>query len=818
MYSPLEPGGRLPERGGRAVSGTNEPIRQHVDQLGERFVTQGPSGVVLTLRVAPALSEHQGFRTALAARCEALRPVEHARLARLLEAHEPEGDERCFSLGFELVRGERLSTLVRRRAEGRRPLSLGQVYHLVREAVAAVRALHGSGPGVLHGALSASRFALNAEGRLVLLDAVFGGALGALGWAPGRLRQELGVRVPELPGIPSFTPLTDQFQLGMLALHLATGSPVEEIPAASFAAACSAVRVPSAEGDAPLPEEFRTVLTRALLVSADGPYRSLMALDRALQAAVASDPANTPTAPEVTIEEWEPQVLAFVPPQVGGDEPVAACLVREGTTGEALSTLPAWWEPPVGSEPAPVQARTANPGEAMPEPPLHSERERPDLFDTAPLRAYRPEPPTGDSREPRVGALPASPPATPAQALVGGSPTASPVSDPQPSGAPAPLAPAPAPTPAPKISLAPAAPEQAARRSPARWEPEEGQFEVSPPADGYWRARESVFSEPEEAPRPWGRIVAILAVALAGVVAIGYYLLVGSAGKGPENGRLLLESKPAGATVVVEGVERGKTPLELTVPPGTYRVEFTLGEETKAVTVPVKEGSDAQQAVSLYPPGPPGVLEITSIPPGASVIVDGQARGKAPLRLTGIAPGERKVVVENAVGRAEQVVEVLAGAVAPATIPLSGVLEVQSPFEVMVFDKAKALGKVRSGRIQVPAGRRQITFASDELQFEENRDLDVPAGEVLRVALNPPTGMLNFTSDTPRETDVFLDDRPLGPTPLSNVPVSLGTHEVLFRHAKWGDQRYTILVTIGSPARLHAVMKAKQITVTRPKP
>jgi hypothetical protein len=183
-----------------------------------------------------------------------------------------------------------------------------------------------------------------------------------------------------------------------------------------------------------------------------------------------------------------------------------------------------------------------------------------------------------------------------------------------------------------------------------------------------------------------------------------------------------------------------------------------------------------------------------------------------------VAPGEHVVAVESPVGRVERVVEVLAGAQVPVNLPLSGILEVQAPFEVMVFDKAKALGTVRSGRFPVSAGRRQITFANDELQYEENRDVDVPAGEVTRVVLSPPTGMLNFTSDTNHETEVFLDDRPLGPTPLRNVQVSLGTHEVLFRHAKWGEQRYTILVSLGSPARLHAVMEQKQITVTRPPP
>jgi hypothetical protein len=733
-----------------------------------------------------------------------MKTVESPWLSRVREMQPPAGDRSGLTVSFEAARGERLSHLIRRRRDERRPLTVAQVYYLMREAAAAVRALHASGPGMCHGAVAASRFVLTTEGRLVLQDAVFGSALGALDWPVARLRDELGLRVPELPGIPSFTPLTDQLQLGLLALHLVTGSQADDLPSASLAVACADARLPAAEGPAcPLHGDFRAVLMRTLLVSADGPFRSMLALDRALESAIAADRDNPPAPPEIELEEWTaPQVIAFSPAQPSEDP--AAFLPRDGTTGEPLPPIPAWWSPPAGVSPSPAQARAIPATEPRAEPPLHSERERPGSLDLAPSPSGRPDVPASE----RADLFDTAP--APRPRFHSASPEPAALAPPAPASVASPIA-----TPSPSISLAPSRATPPTRTF--RWEPEEPDLDAGQPPEAYWKAKSDVFSEAEPAARPWGRIGAIAAVGVL-ALGLGYYLLGAMAMKalsGPTPGHLYLESKPVGATVVIGGIERGKTPLVLEVPPGSHRVEFTLGEESKAVTVSVSEGADAQQAVSLYPPGPPGKLDIGSIPAGAALFVDGRPRGKTPATIADVAPGEHVVAVESAVGRIERVVEVLAGAVVPVTLPLSGVLEVHAPFEVMVFDKARALGTTRTGRFAIAAGRRQVTFANDELQYEENREVDVPAGGVARVSLTPPAGTLDFTSDTPRETEVFLDDRPLGPTPLANVPVSLGSHVATFRHAKLGEQRYTILVSLGSPARLHAEMKAKQITVTR---
>jgi hypothetical protein len=50
--------------------------------------------------------------------------------------------------------------------------------------------------------------------------------------------------------------------------------------------------------------------------------------------------------------------------------------------------------------------------------------------------------------------------------------------------------------------------------------------------------------------------------------------------------------------------------------------------------------------------------------------------------------------------------------------------------------------------------------------------------------------------------DVWIDGKSVGQTPIANLQVSLGPHEVVFRHPLLGEQRHTVQVGGLAPARL----------------
>lgn len=313
-------------------------------------------------------------------------------------------------------------------------------------------------------------------------------------------------------------------------------------------------------------------------------------------------------------------------------------------------------------------------------------------------------------------------------------------------------------------------------------------------------------------------VVAVVLLATLAVGAAGYYffLMPRATVVAGEPGRLRLESKPVGATVRVNGEDKGVTPLTLPVAPGSYRIEFARGDQVRRISAAVTSNNETYQAVTLYPPGPPGEVAVTSTPSGAAVTINGEARGQTPVQIDGLPPGEYTVVVENNVARAESKVEVMPEQVASVDLPLSGMLEVTSPFTVAISDRDRPLGQLKNGRLAVGAGLRRLHLANDELGFEEFRDVEVAAGAVTRLAVSPPPGVLNITADV--ESDVYLDGRPIGLTPLTNLSLNLGVHEVSFRNEQWGEQNFTVLVGLSTPSRLHATMKVppSKAKVARP--
>jgi hypothetical protein len=205
----------------------------------------------------------------------------------------------------------------------------------------------------------------------------------------------------------------------------------------------------------------------------------------------------------------------------------------------------------------------------------------------------------------------------------------------------------------------------------------------------------------------------------------------------------------------------------------------------RTISAAVTTGNETFQVVTLYPPGPPGVLDVTTVPRGATVLLNGEPRGQTPVQIDGLAPGEYTITVQNAVARVEQKVEVLPDQTRAVEIPLSGMLDVSSPIPLTISEGDRPLGQLRAGRVAVGVGLRRLRLANDELGFEEVREVEVAAVGVTRLIVTPPSGVLN-SRPTPRPT--YTSTTPDWPDPATNLSVPLGVHEVTFRHAQWGER------------------------------
>jgi hypothetical protein len=279
-------------------------------------------------------------------------------------------------------------------------------------------------------------------------------------------------------------------------------------------------------------------------------------------------------------------------------------------------------------------------------------------------------------------------------------------------------------------------------------------------------------------------------------------------------GTLVVQSTPAGVQVFVDGVERGVTPARLTVPPGSHILELRGRGIPRVIPLTVSAGGEVSQYLEFAEAPVTGQLAVQSDPPGARVIVDGTERGVAPLTVPDLAPGNHDVVLQSDAGSAKHTVIVQAGAIASLVAPMaaaapagpvSGWLSVKSPFSVEIHESGRIVGTTDADRVMLAAGKHELEFVNANLGLRITRTVQVVPGKVLAMTLDLPRGVVHFNA-TPW-AEVWIDGERAGETPLGNVSLTVGPHEVVFRHPQFGEKRHAISVTAAAPVRVSVSMK-----------
>jgi hypothetical protein len=129
----------------------------------------------------------------------------------------------------------------------------------------------------------------------------------------------------------------------------------------------------------------------------------------------------------------------------------------------------------------------------------------------------------------------------------------------------------------------------------------------------------------------------------------------------------------------------------------------------------------------------------------------------------------------------------------------AGAVEVVSPVSMNVSERGRPLG-ASGGPIQVSLGRHTLDIGREDLGYQTVKVVDVKPGRPLRIELPLPNGVANLNA-TPW-AEVWIDGRKVGETPLGRVELTIGPHEVQFRHPELGDQTRTLVVTTGAVALL----------------
>jgi hypothetical protein len=282
------------------------------------------------------------------------------------------------------------------------------------------------------------------------------------------------------------------------------------------------------------------------------------------------------------------------------------------------------------------------------------------------------------------------------------------------------------------------------------------------------------------------------------------------------SGSLSIQSEPAGAEVAIDGSVHGTTPLTINLSPGSHAVSVTGRDGRREMRVAIVAGQQAVHHITWARAeaaaaaiAPTGGLSVTTDARGEVVLLDGTERGRTPLRLDGIAAGPHVVTVRSGGGTHRRTIDVAPGVTTSLVISTaagaSGWLTVSTPLPMQVREDGQLVGTTEVKRMMLPPGEHDLEFVADAVGFTTRRAVRITAGQGTTLELPVPRAAVNINAAPWAE--VLVDGERIGETPLANVLLPLGAHEIVFRHPELGERRVQAVATLRETVRVSVDMR-----------
>jgi uncharacterized repeat protein (TIGR01451 family) len=281
-------------------------------------------------------------------------------------------------------------------------------------------------------------------------------------------------------------------------------------------------------------------------------------------------------------------------------------------------------------------------------------------------------------------------------------------------------------------------------------------------------------------------------------------------------GSLVVTSLPAGAAIAIDGIDTGNmTPATFSgIERGNHVVEVSLANyQTANMTVMIPAGDSVTAGFTLVARPTTGSLNVTSIPSGASVSLDGSVTGKTtPFIFSDLKHGDHIVEVSLAgYNPASATISVTAGETASADfqlvqVPQTGSIAVTStPAGAGISLDGADTGEVTPFTLESVAAGTHTIDVSLPGYIPGSQSVSVTTGSTVKVdfqlvLIPPQTGSISVTS-SPAGADIRLDGVSTGkitPAILDSVPP--GDHTVAVSLAGYNLASKDVSVAAGSKA------------------
>ena len=311
------------------------------------------------------------------------------------------------------------------------------------------------------------------------------------------------------------------------------------------------------------------------------------------------------------------------------------------------------------------------------------------------------------------------------------------------------------------------------------------------------------------------RLLWTLALVLAVAASVGGYALWNRTGDAElpvaaQTGTATITSRPEGLQVVIDDQVRGNTPLTLTLPLGGHQMRIQAGAEVRSLPLTITAGTSVSQYIELDAAASAPVtagLDAKSQLAGGAVAPGGPAPGKAPAPGTTAVSGVREMRNGPADPGAARLAVVPPGATAasadapaPSTARTGGWVTFKAPFEMQVREKGRLVGTTGGDRLPLSPGSHQLELVSEEFEFWSPVTIQLAAGATVSQTVNVPNGLLSVNALPWAE--VKIDGREVGTTPLANLTIPVGSHEVVWTHPQLGERRQVVAIKVKTATRV----------------
>jgi len=202
-------------------------------------------------------------------------------------------------------------------------------------------------------------------------------------------------------------------------------------------------------------------------------------------------------------------------------------------------------------------------------------------------------------------------------------------------------------------------------------------------------------------------------------------------------------------------------------------------------------------------------ITIESVQPGSDVIVDGRSVGVTPLRLSvdsktksvRVTPPAAAAIAQSrpSEGTLESSPEAGAHPAVAPPIARPGGLRLSSTVDVDVLENGRLLGSSARPIVMTP-GSHQLELVNAALGYRARETVVVKVGQTTALAISLPNGRLSINALPWAE--VWIDDKLVGETPLGNLSIPIGAHQVVFRHPQLGERRESAVVRADTVSRV----------------